>query len=91
MKPHRKYGTTYEGVSLVYELLKLLPNIYVKELYTRFTKVINNLKSLGRIYPNEENVRKTLSYHAISRWGTKVVVTKEAQNLKTLSLDDLLG
>jgi len=63
--------TTCEGTSQVleskislyvyyYELFKMLPRESIKDIYMRFTKIINNLKSLGKTYTNEEMVRKVL-------------------------------
>ena len=57
----------------------------------RFTDITNNLKSLGKTYNNEEMVRKILRCLPKNKWGPKVTAIEEAQNLKTLPLDDLLG
>ena len=60
-------------------------------MFTRFTDITNNLKSLGKIYTNEEMVRKILCCLPKNKWGPKVIAIEEAQDLKTLALDDLLG
>ena len=54
-----KLVVTYEGTSQVretkinllvhqYELFKMQPNETIKEMFTRFTDITNNLKSLGK-------------------------------------------
>ena len=97
-----KLVVTYEGTSQVretkinmfvhqYELFKMQPDETIKEMFTRFTDITNNLKSLGKTYTNEEMVRKILRCLPKSKWGPKVTAIEEAQNLKTLALDDLLG
>jgi len=60
-------------------------------MLTRFTDITNNLKSLGQTYTNEEMVRKILPCLPKNKWGPKVTAIEEAQDLKTLALDDLLG
>ena len=60
-------------------------------MFTRFTDITNNLKSLGKTYTNEEMVRKILRCLPKNKWGPKVTAIEEAQNLKTLALDDFLG
>jgi len=97
-----KLVITYEGTSQVretkinmfvhqYELFKMQSGKTIKEMFTRFTDITNNLKSLGKTYTNEEMVRKILRCLPKNKWGPKVVVIEEAQDLKTLALDDLLG
>ena len=97
-----KLVVTYEGTSQVretkinmlvhqYELFKMQPGETIKEMFTRFTDITNNLKSLGKTYTNEEMVRKVLRCLPKSKWGPKVTAIEEAQDLKTLAMDDLLG
>jgi len=56
-----------------------------------FTEIINNLKSLGKTYTNEEMVRKVLICLPRSKWEPEVKTIEEAQDLKTFKLDDLAG
>jgi len=63
----------------------------MKEMFTCFTDIANNLKSLGKTYTNEEMVRKILQFLPKNKWGPEVTAIEEAQDLKTLGLDDLLG
>jgi len=97
-----KLVVTYKGTSQVretkinmlvhqYELLKMQPDETIKGMFTLFTDIINNLKSVGKMYTNEEMVRKILRCLPKNKWGPKVTAIEEAQDLKTLALDDLLG
>ena len=66
------------------------PNETITSIFTRFTDIINCLKSLGRMYTNSDVVRKIL--HSLHRtWEAKVTVIQEAKDLNTLSLEELLG
>jgi len=64
-----KLVMTYEGTSQVremkinmfihqYELFKMQPDVTIKKMFTCFTDITNNLKSLGKTYTNKELVRK---------------------------------
>lgn len=97
-----KLVVTYEGTSQVketkiniflrqYELFKMNKDEPVKEMFTRFTQIVNNLDSLGKTFSNEEKVRKVLRCLPKGKWGPKVTAIEEAQDLKRLQLDDLLG
>lgn len=59
-------------------------------MFTRFTHITNNLKSLGKTYNNEEMIRKILRYLPKNKRGPKVTAIEEAQDLRKLALDDLL-
>ena len=74
-----------------YKLFKMQPEETIKEMFTRYTDITNNLKSLGKAYRNEEMVRKILRCLPKSKWDPKVTTIEEAQDLKTLALDDFLG
>ena len=60
-------------------------------MFTRFTDITNNLKSLGKMYTKEEMVRKILRCLLKNKWDPKVTTIEEAQDLKNLAIDDLLG
>lgn len=95
-----KLHVTYEGTIQVkeskismrahkYELLKwILMNLSI--MFTRFTDIINGLKSLCKVYSNAEMVRKILRCLSKS-WGPKVTTIQEAKDLRTLNLDQLMG
>ena len=47
----------------------------IQEMFTRFTNITNELVSLGRLIPNDEQVRKILrSLPQDERWRAKVTV-----------------
>ncbi|KAH1073274.1 hypothetical protein J1N35_025602 [Gossypium stocksii] len=62
----------------------------IKAISDRFIIIINEIKSCGKTYPNEEVVRKMLKSLPMS-WDAKVTCIEEAKNLETLSLDELIG
>ncbi|KAH1114491.1 hypothetical protein J1N35_007869 [Gossypium stocksii] len=66
------------------------PKEDIKTMSNRFTIIINWLKSYGKTYLNEEVVRKMLKSLPKSL-KAKVTAIEEAQNLETLSLDQLIG
>ena len=92
---------TYEGTNQVkdskinmlvhkYELFKMESNENIYAMFTRFTDIINSLKSLGRTYSNSDLVHKIL--RSLPRnWEAKVTAIQEAKDLNTLPLDELLG
>ncbi|GAV74638.1 UBN2 domain-containing protein, partial [Cephalotus follicularis] len=59
-------------------------------MYAMFNDIINALKGLGKVYPNHELVSKILRCLPKS-WEPKVTAIKEAKNLTTHPLEDLLG
>lgn len=73
-----------------YELFKMKSDESISEMFTRFTDIINNLKSLSKTYPNHEIVRKILKCLP-KEWKPKVTTIQELKNLKTLALDQLMG
>ena len=44
-----------------YELFKMEANKIIFEIFTRFTDIINNFKSLQNVYTNVKMVRKILN------------------------------
>ncbi|GAV66062.1 zf-CCHC domain-containing protein/UBN2 domain-containing protein [Cephalotus follicularis] len=92
---------TYEGTNQVkeskismlvheYELFLMHDNESIRDMFTRFTTVINSLKNLDKSYPNQELVRKILRCLPKS-WTPKVTAIEEAKDLSTLPLEQLLG
>ena len=78
-----KLIVTYKGMSQMretkinmlvyqYELFKIQPDKSIKQMFTRFTDITNNLKPLGKTYANEEIIRKSLRCLPKSKWGQKV-------------------
>jgi len=73
-----------------YELFEMGDREAVMDMYTRFTHITNELKSLGKTFTTEELVRKILRFLPRS-WEAKVTAIQEAKDLKVLSLDELIG
>ena len=73
-----------------YELFVMNKDENISEMSTRFTNIVNYLKSLGKIYTNEENVRKILR-SLPKKWEAKKTAIYEVRDLKVLSLDELFG
>ena len=71
-------------------MFQIEQNETITSMFTRFTDIINCLKSLGRTYTNSDVVRKIL--RSLPRtWEAKVTAIQEAKDLNTLSLEELLG
>lgn len=77
-----KLEVTHEGTSRVneskislltldYELFKAKLEEGIKEMSDCFTHIINGIKTLGKIYPNKEMVKKILNSLPTS-WKAKV-------------------
>jgi len=73
-----------------YELFEMGDRETIMDMYTRFTHITNELKSLGKAFTTEERVRKILRFFP-RNWEAKVTAIQEAKDLKTLSLDELIG
>ena len=73
-----------------YELFKMIEDESIDEMISRFTVIINDLKSLGKEFTNQENVRKVL--RSLPKvWRPKVTAIQEAKDLSVLRMDELLG
>ncbi|XP_070008574.1 uncharacterized protein [Nicotiana sylvestris] len=95
-----KLEVTYDGTSKVkeihinmlihdYELLQMKEGESIEEMFTRFSKIISDLKAFGKPYSSDDQVRKILR-SLPNTWQTKVV-TLESQDLNKLSYDELRG
>jgi len=62
----------------------------VMEMYTRFTHITNELKSLGKSFTTEELVGKILRFLPQS-WEANVTAIQEAKNVNAISLDEFIG
>ena len=49
-----------------YELFKINSDESISSMFTRFTEIVNSLKSLGKTYTNSELVRKIL--RCLPKW-----------------------
>ncbi|XP_070047449.1 uncharacterized protein [Nicotiana tomentosiformis] len=61
------------------------------EMYTRFTTLTNELRSLERIIPEEERVEKILTRVLPITWESKITAIQESKDKSTLLLDELIG
>ncbi|XP_070046890.1 uncharacterized protein [Nicotiana tomentosiformis] len=59
-------------------------------MYTRFTTLTNELKSLRRIIPEEDKVEKILTRVLPITWESKISAIQESKNIATLPLDELI-
>jgi len=73
-----------------YELFEMGDHETGMEMYTRFTHITNEVKSLGKSFTTEELVRKILRFLPQS-WEAKVTTIQEAKDKKTITLDELIG
>nr|XP_033516484.1 uncharacterized protein LOC117280838 [Nicotiana tomentosiformis] len=61
----------------------------IEEIFTRFSKIIGNIKAFGKPYSSGDQVRKILK-SLPTTWQTKVVAL-ESQDLNKLSYDEVPG
>jgi len=73
-----------------YELFEMSDRKTVMEMYTRFTHITNELKSLGKSFTTEELVRKILRFLP-QLWKAKVIAIQEVKDMKKITLDELIG
>ncbi|KAK8663728.1 hypothetical protein V6N13_083535 [Hibiscus sabdariffa] len=59
-------------------------------MFDRFSVIVNGLKVLGKVIPEDKLVRK-LIYSLPESWDSKRTAIIEAKDLKTLKLDALMG
>ncbi|XP_070020634.1 uncharacterized protein [Nicotiana sylvestris] len=93
--------TAYEGTTQVkqskidmliteYEVSRMKDDESIQDMHTRFTSIINELYSLGKIIPRSKLVRKILNVLP-SSWESKVNAITEAKDLQALTIDELVG
>ncbi|XP_070007900.1 uncharacterized protein [Nicotiana sylvestris] len=74
-----------------YENFTMKEGKTIQEMYTRFTTLTNELKSLGRIILEEDKVEKILTRVLRVSWESKITAIQESKNIATLRLDELIG
>ncbi|XP_070020314.1 uncharacterized protein [Nicotiana sylvestris] len=74
-----------------YENFTIKKGETIQEIYTRFTTLTNELKSLGRIILEEDKVEKILTRVLPVSWESKITAIQESKNIATLKLDELIG
>ena len=94
---------THEGTSEVkkskidylmqqYEMFKMESKEKVQEMIVRFGNIVNELTSLGKTIPTEEQIRKILrSLPQDERWNAKVTTLFETKDFANFSIEQLSG
>jgi len=72
------------------ELFEMGDRETIMDMYTRFTQITNDLKSLGKTFTTKELVRKILRFLPRT-WDAKVTAIQEVKDLKAITLDELIG
>ena len=96
-------AVTYEGTNEVkrskidllmskYERFVVEPRESIQEMFTRYTNITNELVSLGRLIPTDEQVGKILrSLPQDERWRAKVTAIQESKDFTKFNLEELAG
>ncbi|MQM11562.1 hypothetical protein Taro_044470 [Colocasia esculenta] len=101
MEMWEKLRITYERTNKVketridilvtqYERFQMQPGETITQMYSRFTDITNGLAGLGKTYEMGDMVRKVLRSLPAS-WTPKVTAIEEANDLKRMSLEKLIG
>ena len=70
--------------------INTLTHEYEHFMQKRFTRIVNHLASLGKIFPNEDLINKVLK--CLSReWQPKVTAIAKSRDLANMSLATLFG
>ncbi|GKV30136.1 hypothetical protein SLEP1_g38991 [Rubroshorea leprosula] len=73
-----------------YELFKTKSDEDIKDMFTRFTKITNELKLFDRVLPEEDKVRKILRSLPKS-WSSIKTTIEEAHDLSAMTVEMLQG
>jgi len=73
-----------------FELFEIGDRETMMDMYTHFTHITNELKSLEKSFITKELVRKILRFLPHS-WEAKVTAIQEAKDMKKITLDELIG
>jgi len=73
-----------------FEIFEMNEKENIDEMYSRFTSIVNELRSLGKIYSPHDRIRKILRCLP-STWRPMVTAITQAKDLNTLDLEDLIG
>ena len=74
-----------------YELFCMKSKESIRDMFTRFTNIINELASLGKFISSEEHVRKVLRSLPEDRWMAKVTALQETKDFTKFNLEQLAG
>ena len=97
----KKLRITYEGTNKVketridilvtqYERFQMQPGESITQMFSRFIDITNWLAGLGKSYEMGDMVRKIFR-SLPSSWTPKVTAIEEANDLKRMSLEKLIG
>ncbi|MQM17024.1 hypothetical protein Taro_049990 [Colocasia esculenta] len=101
MEMWEKLRITYDGTDKVketridilvaqYERFQMQPGESITQMYSRFTDITNCLARLGKTYNMGDMVRKILR-SLPAPWTPKVTAIEEANDLRRMSLEKLIG
>ncbi|MQL90456.1 hypothetical protein Taro_023050 [Colocasia esculenta] len=101
MEIWEKLRITYEGTDKVnetridilvtqYERFQMQSGETITQMYSQFTDITNGLAGLGKTYEMGDMVRKILR-SLLASWTPKVTAMEEANDLKRMSLEKLIG
>lgn len=74
-----------------YETFKMKDSKTLQEMITRLTTFVNELSLLRTTLTIKEKVYKVLRVFPKENWGVKVIAIREAKDLTTMTLDELVG
>jgi acyl-CoA hydrolase len=73
-----------------FEIFEMNEEENIDEMYSRFTSIVNELRSLGKIYSPHDRIRKILRCLPTT-WRPMVTAITQAKDLNSLALEDLIG
>ena len=73
-----------------FEIFEMSEEENIDEMYSRFTSIVNELRSLGKIYSPHDRIRKILRCLP-NTWRPMVTAITQAKDLNSLALEDLIG
>ncbi|XP_073225551.1 uncharacterized protein [Cicer arietinum] len=73
-----------------FELFEMKEDETIDEMFSRLTIILNNLRSLGKVYSVQERIRKILR-SLPKEWRHMVTAITEARDLTNMKLEDLVG
>ena len=79
-----------QGQILAFEIFEMSEEENIDEMYSRFTSIVNELRSLGKIYSPHDRIRKIWRCLP-NTWRPMVTTITQAKDLNSLALEDLIG
>ena len=74
-----------------YEFFKIKPHESITDMTNYLNALLTTLKKLGKYFSKKEVNNKILRILPKKNWESQVTLIKEAQDLATLSTDELIG